>query len=381
LKTAGVASGVLGLGLTVRPTSSAILRSRPRAGTTAPVERAPKPLRILILGGTGFIGPHQVRYAVARGHKVTVFNRGRRQADLPKEVEHLQGDRNGQLDSLKGKKWDVVIDNPTTLPKWVRDAGQVLKGNTGQYIFISTISTYDGYPKPGMDESSPLAQYKGADAFAEPVESARQQYGQLKVLSEKEAETWFPGKTTVIRPGLIVGPGDETDRFSYWPVRIDRGGEVLAPGDGTDPVQVIDVRDLTEWTIRMAEQGDFGIYNATGPRRPMSMAEQLYGIRAVTPGSNDVSFTWVPSDFLAEQKVRGWSDMPTWVPKREGNDGWSRVSIERAVAKGLTFRPLAVTARDTIDWFKTLPADRKQMRSGLTPEREKAVLDAWHAKR
>jgi nucleoside-diphosphate-sugar epimerase len=381
LKTAGMAGGVLGLGLTVRPASGATLRSRPRTGTTAPVERAPKPLRILILGGTGFIGPHQVRYAVARGHKVTVFNRGRRQADLPKEVEHLQGDRNGQLDSLKGKKWDVVIDNPTTLPKWVRDAGQVLKGNTGQYIFISTISTYDGYPKPGMDETSALLQYKGADAFAEPVESARQQYGQLKVLSEKEAETWFPGKTTVIRPGLIVGPGDETDRFSYWPVRIDRGGEVLAPGDGTDPVQVIDVRDLTEWTIRMAEQGDLGIYNATGPRRPMSMAEQLYGIRAVTPGSNDVSFTWVPSDFLAEQKVRGWSDMPTWVPKREGNDGWSRVSIERAVAKGLTFRPLAVTARDTIDWFKTLPAERTPMRSGLAPEREKAVLEAWHAKR
>jgi len=379
LRTTAVASGAVSLGLAPRVVRG--MTPEPRAHEPAPVERAARALRILILGGTGFIGPHQVRYAVARGHKVSVFNRGKRQAELPASVEHLQGDRNGQLDSIKNRNWDVVIDNPTTLPRWVRDAGQVLRGNAGQYIFISTISVYDGYKTAGMDENAPLLQYQGKDAFAEPLESARQLYGQLKVLSEQEAEKWFSGKTTVIRPGLIVGPGDETDRFSYWPVRIDRGGEVLAPGDGSDPIQIIDVRDLTEFTIRMAEQGATGLYNATGPRRPLSMAEQLYGCKAATPGSNDVSFTWVDQQFLADNKVRGWSDMPTWVPRRPDNDGWGRVSIERAVAKGLTFRPLAVTAHDTIDWFRTLPADRQQtMRSGLAPEREKALLAAWHAK-
>ena len=382
LKSTAIASGAVSLGLAPRALGAAgHTAGIPATRESDPVARAPKPLRILILGGTGFIGPHQVRYAVARGHKVAVFNRGKRQADLPAGVEHLQGDRNGQLDAIRNRKWDVVIDNPTTLPKWVRDAGEVLKGNAGQYVFISTISVYDGYKTAGMDENSPLLRYEGKDAFAEPLESARQLYGQLKVLSEREAEKYFPGKTTVIRPGLISGPGDETDRFGYWPVRIARGGEVLAPGDGSDPIQIIDVRDLTEFTIRMCEQGDTGIYNATGPIRPLTMAEQLHGCKAATPGSNDVFFTWASDAFLEENKVRGWSDMPTWVPKRPDNDGWGRVSIARAVAKGLTFRPLAVTASDTIEWFKTLPADRQQkLRSGLSPEREKELLAAWHAR-
>ncbi|MGQ0649711.1 MAG: NAD-dependent epimerase/dehydratase family protein [Gemmatimonadaceae bacterium] len=341
------------------------------------------PLNVLVLGGTGFIGPHGVRYAVARGHKVTVFNRGRRQADLPESVQHLQGDRDtGDLASLKGKTWDVVIDNPTTLPFWVRDVGQILQGNTSQYIFVSTISTYAHYQKAGMDENYELAKYTGAEDPMTIKRSSGNLYGPLKVLSEREAEKWFPGKTTVVRPGLIVGPGDPTDRFSYWPVRIDRGGEVLAPGTPADPTQIIDVRDLTEFIVRLAEDKVTGIYNATGPRAPLSMAEMLYGCRAATSGSNDVSFTWVDAAFLTEQKVRGWSDMPTWLPTREDNAGWGRVSIARAVEKGLTFRPLALTARDTIDWFKTLPAERQaKMVSGLTAEREKEVLAAWHAKR
>jgi 2'-hydroxyisoflavone reductase len=378
LKTTAIAGGAVGLGLSPRAARGAPVREHdePR-----PIERAAAPLRILILGGTGFIGPHEVRYAVARGHHVTVFNRGRRQSDLPKSVVHLQGDRNGQLDSLKGKKWDVVIDNPTTAPKWVRDAGAVLKDSVNHYVFISTISVYDGYPTPGMDENSKLAEYKGADAFAEPAETARQQYGQLKVVSEKEAERIFPGRTTVIRPGLIVGPGDETDRFSYWPIRIARGGEVLAPGDGSDPVQIIDVRDLTEFTIRMCEEKQYGIFNATGPRNPLTMAEQLYGCKAAMPGSLDVKFTWVDYAFLAEQKIRGWSDMPTWVAPRDGNGGWSRVSIDRALAKGLTFRPLAVTAKDTVDWNTTRTAERQAaLVSGLKPEREKELLDLWRAR-
>lgn len=352
-------------------------------------QRTGAPLNILILGGTGFTGPHQVHYAVERGHRVTVFNRGQRQADLPDSVEHLHGDRNAAdgLAQLAGDRtWDVVIDNPTTLPHWVRDAGQVLQGRTNQYIFISTISVYADTSRPGMDENTPLAQYEGTDPLSETMDSFRQNvgalYGPLKAASEREAERWFPGMTTVIRPGLIVGPGDESDRFTYWPVRIARGGTVMAPGTPNDPVQIIDARDLAEWTIRMAEQRAFGIYNATGPRAPLSIAEMLYGIRASQSGDNVVRFEWVPQDFLSEHEVYGWSHMPVWVPVRDDNAGFARVNIERAVEQDLSFRPLAVTARDTLDWFLTLPAERQaQLRAGLPAAREVEVLRAWEARR
>src|SRR5437667_12157128 len=235
-----------------------------------------KALRILILGGTGFTGPDQVRYAVTRGHKVTVFNRGKTHPGiLPEGVEQLIGDRNGQLDALKGRQWDVVVDIPTTLPVWVRDAAQILKGNVDRYVFISTISVYSDNSKPGMDESGPLARYEGADAMKETQETLRASrfglYGPLKVLSEQEAEKWFPGKALIIRPGLIVGPGDESDRFTYWPVRIDRGGEILAPGKPSDAVQFIDARDLAEWTIRMVEQGTTGTFNAPASKSKLTM--------------------------------------------------------------------------------------------------------------
>jgi 2'-hydroxyisoflavone reductase len=371
----GASLGALALGPSVaRPGSFAEALAR------AEMHPRSEPLNMLILGGTGFIGPYQVRYAVARGHKVTVFNRGRRQAGLPESVNHLQGDRQtGDLNALKGKKYDVVIDNPTTLPFWVRDAGQVLKGNTDHYLFISTISTYAHYRKAGMDESYELAAYTGAEDPMTIKQSSGALYGPLKVLSEKECEKWFPGKTTIVRPGLIVGPNDPTDRFTYWPVRIDRGGEVMCPGTGQDPDQVIDARDLSEWVIRLCEDHIIGTFNATGPRSALTVAEMLAGCRAASSGSNDVKFTWVDTTFLADNQVRPWSDMPTWMTPRDDNAGWGRVSIERAVAKGLTFRPLAVTARDTIDWFKTLPAERQgKMLSGLTPEREQDLLAKWH---
>ena len=372
LKTTALGAGALGLGL---------LPKQLHATDGIETRRAAAPLRILILGGTGFIGPHQVRYAVSRGHSVTVFNRGRRQAELPKEVEHLQGDRNGQLDALKGKSWDVVIDNPTTLPKWVRDVGPILQDNTKHYIFISTISVYAPFTGAGADESSPVLPYKGADAFAEPRVTL-ELYGPLKAISEQEAEKWFPGRTTIIRPGLIVGPGDETDRFSYWPVRIDRGGEVLAPGDGSDPVQIIDVRDLTEWTIRVAEQRTMGVFNATGPAKPYTMKGQLEGIRAALGKTKDATLTWVPTDFLAQQQVQPWMEMPTWVPNAGDEKGFSEVSVARAVGKGLTYRPLSTTSKDTLAWFKTLPPERQQkLRAGIAPEKEKAVLDAWKARK
>ncbi len=359
--------------------------ARPWFPPLATVEKAAKPLRILILGGTGFTGPSQVRYALARGHTLTLFNRGRRPQDWPGEVEELVGDRNtGDLKSLAGREWDVCIDNPTTLPFWVRDAGQVLKGKVAQYIFISTLSVYAEEKQAGADETAALAEYKGADAMKETQETLRANigalYGPLKARAEKEAETWFPGITTVIRPTLIVGPGDDSDRFTYWPVRLDRGGDVLAPGDGTDAVQFIDARDLAEWTIRMVESRTFGVFNAAGPNFEMSIQEMLLGIRAATTAG--ATLHWVPASFLEQQKVQPWSDMPVWVPGGPDTKGFSRRSNKRAVAAGLTFRPLAQTALDTLTWFKSLPEDRRaKLRAGIGAEREAQVLDAWRKSR
>jgi len=347
-------------------------------GTSLFAEKSVKSLRILILGGTGFTGPYQVRYALSRGHKVTTFNRGKTHpGELPNEVEQLVGDRNGKLDALKDRQWDVAIDNPTTLPAWVRDAAHVLKGNVERYVFVSTISVYADTSK-GVDENAPLAKYDGSDPFKETLEAMKasgyKTYGPLKALSEQEAEKWFPGKTLIVRPGLIVGPRDETDRFTYWPVRINRGGEVLAPGAPTDPVQLIDARDLAEWTIRMVENRETGIYNATGPAKPLGIGDMLDRIKGAL--DSNAKFTWAPADFLKAQKIEPWSDMPVWTGDESG---MARTSISRALAKGLTFRPLADTARDTLAWFKSQSQDRQShMKAGLAPEREAEVLAAWH---
>jgi 2'-hydroxyisoflavone reductase len=393
LQITAAATGAAALGGAAPRPLAAVL------GRSGPAGPPPRALRILILGGTGFTGPHQVRYAVARGHDVTVFNRGRRQADLPGSVHHLRGDRNeaGGLDAIRaevdrGVTWDVVIDNPTTLPFWVRDAGEVLRHATGQYIFISTISVYADNSVRGMDETTRLEEYTGDDYLRETMQTLQarvgQLYGPLKVASERESERWFPGRATIIRPGLIVGPGDLTGRFTYWPLRLQRGGEVLAPGTGHDAVQIIDARDLAEWTIRVAEGRIIGTFNATGPAGELSVAEMLGGIRAALDGTRPTRLTWVPPEFLQAHEVRGWSDMPVWVPPTEDNAGFSRVSIQRALEAGLTFRPLAMTARDTLDWFHSLPdqawyremsAEAQARVAGVfTPEREAAVLRAWH---
>lgn len=355
------------------------------ATALAPVARAARPLNLLILGGTGFIGPHQVRYALARGHKVTIFNRGRQPKDWPGEVEELLGDRNtGDLKSLEGRTWDVAIDNPTTLPFWVRDAARVLKGRVKHYVFISTISVYADADKPGADETAAVLPYDGADPMAETADTLRASqgrlYGPLKAVSEQTARAAFgEAATTVIRPGLIVGPGDETDRFSYWPVRLANDGgrwgpEAIAPGGGDDPVQFIDARDLAEWIVRMAETQAGGTYNGSGPMTPMPMKAMLAGVgRAV---ASQAKLVWAPDAFLAAEHVAAWSDMPVWIPARGGESaGFHRRSLARAHAQGLTYRPLAVTAADTLAWFRQQPAERQaKLRSGLTPEREATLL-------
>jgi 2'-hydroxyisoflavone reductase len=341
-----------------------------------------KTLRILILGGTGFIGPHEVDYALSRGHQVTVFNRGRQGNPWGGKVEELLGDRNtGDLSALAGREWDVCIDNPTTLPFWVRDAGKALSGKVGQYVFISTISVYASNRKPA-DEGDALEVYNGGDpldvtpkVFAA---NGNALYGPLKAASEAEAKRQFGEAVTIVRPGLIVGPGDQTDRFTYWPVRLSRGGDVLAPGDGTDPVQLIDARDLTEWIVRLCEQRTFGTFNAIGPAHTLTMGAMLDGVKKAVGG--DARLVWVPEKFLDANQVSAWGDMPVWVPGHGDTAGFHRRDIRRALAAGLTYRPLATTAADTLAWFKTLPLERQaKLNAGLAADRELALLGKWKA--
>jgi 2'-hydroxyisoflavone reductase len=344
----------------------------------------PRPLRLLILGGTGFTGPHQVRYALERGHHVTLFNRGRRPRDWPGEVVELTGDRDrGELSALAEGRWDVCIDNPTTLPSWVRDAGRLLQDRVGHYLFISTISVYADNATPGAAEDAPLATYSGADPMAETGERLRADmslYGPLKARSEAEARHWFGGRCTIIRPGLIVGPGDETDRFTYWPARLDRGGDVVAPGDGSDPVQFIDARDLAEWTIRLAERQLPGTFNATGPAAALTMAQMLATIDGVTEARSRLH--WLPAEFLREHGVGPWVQMPVWVPGRGDSAGFARRSIDRALAAGLRFRPLERTVVDTLAWFREQPAERQAaLRAGIDAATEARLLAAWTAGR
>ena len=380
LVRSATAAGALGLGLVPR-IALGDEHERSRA-------RPAKPLNILILGGTGFTGPEQVNYALSRGHHVTLFNRNKTRPDMFKgKVDQLIGDLSTDTSALQGRKFDVIIDNPTTAPAWVRNVAQYMKGNTGHYIFISTISVYPDNATPNADETAPTTPLPdGLDPYTLDRQNWGRYYGALKSRSEHDVQENYPGIFTIIRPGLIVGPLDRSDRFTYWPVRVERGGEVLAPGAPNDVTQFIDARDLAEWTIRMAEMGPQqagGIYNATGPRQPISMGAFLDACKQVT--HSDARFTWVPWSFLAEQKIRPWRDMPIVVPPDGETAGFSRRNIDRALAKGLTFRPLAVTIKDTLDWHKTRPQeDRDKLAAGavagISAAREAEVLTAWHAK-
>lgn len=349
------------------------------------VPRASASLNILILGGTGFTGPEQVEYALARGHKVTLFNRNRTRPDFFKgKVDQLIGDLAGDASALAGKKFDVVLDNPTTFPFWVRNAAQYLKGNVGHYIFISTISVYPDNSVPDANEDAPTTPMPaGVDPYTTVREHAGQYYGALKTFAEQEVARHYGAAHTIVRPGLIVGPLDRSDRFTYWPARIDQGGDVLAPDKPDDPCQFIDSRDLAEWTVRMAELRAFGVYNAVGPEKPLTIAEMLYGVKAVTTAG--AQFTWVPWEFLEEQGVRPWRHMTVWQPPYGRTAGYQRRKAEKAIAKGLTFRPLAVTARDTLDWHKTRPPEQQAATlrgeiNGLSMAREAEVLAAWRAR-
>jgi 2'-hydroxyisoflavone reductase len=386
LKQTAAIGGALGLSPFAKlPLEGAVPTPRPSPG------RAPAPLNILILGGTGFTGPEQVDYALERGHRVTLFNRGRTRPGLFKGrvAEELIGDLNSDTSALKGKTFDVVIDNPTTLPLWVRNAAQYLKGNTKHYIFISTTSVYSDQSEIGINEESPTVPMPaGLDPYQPDQRNERQQaassnpanYGPFKARAEVEVQNQYPGINTIIRPNLIVGPLDRTDRFTYWPARIDQGGEVLAPDKPEDPCQFIDSRDLAEWMIRMAEMREVGTYNAIGPDKPLTIGEMLYGIKAVTTAG--AQFTWVPWEFLQAQGIRPWTQMTVWMPPYGRTAGFQRRSAAKALTKGLTFRPLAVTARDTLDWHKTRSAEEQVATlegriNGLSMKREAEVLAAW----
>lgn len=347
-----------------------------RTGLGAPAEEKIGGKALLILGGTAFLGPELVGAARREGWAVTLFNRGKTNPQLFPDVEKLRGDRRSDLKALEGRSWDAVIDTSGYFPKDVAASAQLLSKSVGLYVFVSTISVYGDTSKPGIDERSPVAKTDQPDA--DKVTGAN--YGALKALCEEAAEKAMPGKALVIRPGLIIGPGDTSDRFTYWPVRVARGGEVLAPGTPDDPVQFVDVRDLAAWTIAMAGKRRTGVYNATGPKEPLTFGPMLAACREAA--GSDATFTWVDARTLEELKVAPWSDMPCWIPPTGETAGSRRVNNGKAVGEGLAFRPIVETARDTLAWWKTLPEERRaKPKAGLSPEREAAALAAVREKK
>lgn len=333
------------------------------------------PKRILILGGTMFLGPELVEAARARGHTLTLFNRGKTNPQLFPDVEKLHGDRKSDLTALRGRTWDAVIDTSAHVPKVVKASAELLRDAVKTYVYVSSISVYaEPMPKDGPDEDAALAVLT-----KETDEVTNETYGAQKALSEKAAAAVFQGRTLAIRPGLIVGPNDPSDRFTYWPARFGEGGDVMAPGAPTDPAQLIDVRDLAAWTIAMIERGDVGTFNAVGPHPGMGMGQMLEACRRAAAAPATV--TWVDAPFLEAQKVGAWMDMPVWVGT--GDDAaLARTKIARAVQKGLAFRPLEDTARDTLAWWRSLPAERRaKTKAGLARAREAEVLAAFRAQK
>jgi 2'-hydroxyisoflavone reductase len=324
-------------------------------------------VKLLVLGGTKFVGRATVEDALERGHEVTLFNRGETNPHLFPEVEKLRGDKERDLSALRGRSWDVALDPSAYTPGPVRAATELLADAVEHYVFISTISVYADVSRP-FDEDSPLEELKDGlpdDRLLEDYSN----YGPLKVLSERAVAETLPGRHAIVRPGLVVGPHDPTGRFSYWPRRVARGGEVLAPAPAEDPLQIIDVRDLGNWIVSLSENRVSGTFNAVHPG--ISWRELLRACLEVT--GSGASIVWVDGDFLLEEGVEPWSELPVWVRGPEYT-GFHRADVSRAIAAGLTFRPLAETVQATLDEAETADDSR------LTPPREAELIHAWHGR-
>ena len=342
-------------------------------------------MKLLIIGGTRFVGRHLVEAALERGHEVTLFNRGTQSSALP-EVETISGDRNRDLDKLQGRRWDAAIDTCGYLPRAVQAAAEVLSESVERYVFISSMSAYADVSVKGVDETAPLRTLTSEQldrAYA--IDTAGQPsygelYGGLKALCEQAVEEVMPGRVLIVRPGLIVGPYDYTDRFTYWVVRVERGGEVLAPGRAERPVQFIDARDLAEWTVSMTEQGAHGVYNANRLPNTLTMLDVFNECKSIT--HSDAVFTWTSEAFLHEEKAAAWSEMPLWLPEEEAPQlqGFMFVNCDKAIAAGLRIRPLSDTIGDTLNWAK-LELRGAALKAGMDSEREQTLLRKWHESR
>ncbi len=331
-------------------------------------------MRILIIGGTAFLGRALVEAALARQHQVTIFHRGNTNRGLFPQVEEILGDRNGDLSALQGRQWQAVIDTCGYFPRQVRASAGLLAGSVERYVFISSVSVYASTSQKGVDERAPGGQLpEGMEAEAQ-TEITGENYGPLKVLCEQAAEEAMPGRTLVIRPGLIVGPHDPTDRFTYWPWRVAQGGPVLAPGQPERGLQFIDVRDLAEWTIHLVEAGQAGIFNADGPAEFVSMQSLLETCKAVS--GSDARFVWADDAFLQAHDVGPWVELPLWIPQSEPDSvGFFSISVEKAIAAGLRYRPLETIVADTLAFARSRPTERP-WRAGLERDKEKQLIAA-----
>jgi 2'-hydroxyisoflavone reductase len=326
-------------------------------------------MKILILGGTLFLGRHLVNAALERGHSLTLFNRGRTNPQLFPQVETIHGDRKLSLDALGERHWDLVIDTSGYHPRDVLLSAETLADKVARYAFISTISVYSDFSAPNVDEDSPLSRLDDPDS----AEVSNETYGALKTHCEDVVQAVYGSRALVIRPGLIVGPHDPTDRFTYWPVRAQRGGEILAPQGPTVPVQYIDVRDLAAWTVDAGCAGLAGIYNATGPAFRQEIGDFLNICRQIA--TVESTLTWVSPEFIEANQIAPFLDLPLWVPSEMA--GLLAVDCRRALAAGLSFRPTDDTIQATLAWYSLLPQD-SPLKAGLPPERETELLALWH---
>jgi 2'-hydroxyisoflavone reductase len=324
-------------------------------------------MKFLIIGGTKFLGRHLVDVALAAGHEVTLFNRGKTNPTLFPNIETIIGDREHDIEKLSGRQWDVAIDVAGYVPRIVRLSAEALKKSVKRYIFISSISVYQDFKKVGMDETYPVAQMPEEHR----EENDPETYGPRKALCEQIVQEIYGDRALVIRPGLIAGPYDPTDRFTYWPMRVKRGGDMITPDKPQTPVQLIDARDLSEFIIKLIENEGSGIYHVTGPDYKLFLGEMLDACKLVS--GSVATFHWASAEFLKEHDVQPWSDMPVWIPDTDEDAGFARISISKALQAGLQFRPLEETIRDTIEWAEMRPADH-EWRAGLNPDKEKILL-------